>query len=221
MGMGPGWIVGVEIRVGQGGKGAATGAAVATDVELLQRMAAADETALAALYDRYGRLVMSVALAVLGDRATAEEVTFDVFLTVWQRADDYKPELAKAATWLTRLARNRAIDRLRREAVRPAGHSVAFSDAPGRGPDLETTVDLALQRQRVRAAVAALPAEQRQALALAFFQGYSHSEIAGLLEQSLGTVKGRIRGGMARLRQLLAADEPPRSPNGRRGGEEA
>lgn len=205
------------------GKGAAAGMAggaggnttglpgAAADYDLLQRVAAGDETALAALYDRYCRLIMSVALAVVGDRATAEEVTLDVFLTVWQRAADYDPRLAKAATWLTRLARNRAIDRLRREAVRPAAHSVAFSDtAPGRGPDLETAVELALQRQRVRAAVAALPAEQRQALALAFFQGYSHSEIAGLLEQSLGTVKGRIRGGMVRLRQLLAADEPIR-----------
>ena len=204
------------------GKGGATSTATgmggpvgaAADYELLQRMAAGDEMALAALYDRHCRLVMSVALAVVGDRATAEEVTLDVFLTVWQRAADYDPALARAATWLTRLARNRAIDRLRREAVRPAAHSVAFSDsAPGRGPDLETAVEQALERQRVRAAVAALPAEQRQALALAFFQGYSHSEIAGLLEQSLGTVKGRIRGGMARLRQMLAAEAPLRPPN--------
>lgn len=225
-GTGPGWIVSIEMSIGPGGTAGATGVtgapSAASDYELLQRMAAADETALAALYDRYGRLVMSVALAVLGDRAMAEEVTLDVFLTVWQRAGEYNPELAKAATWLTRLARNRAIDRLRREAVRPAAHSVAFSDAaPGRGPDLETAVDLALQRQRVRAAVAALPAEQRQALALAFFQGYSHSEIAGLLEQSLGTVKGRIRGGMIRLRQLLAADEPLRPLNGRTGRDDA
>lgn len=212
----------IEIGLGKGGAASAPGPiGVATDTELLQRMVAADETALAALYDRYGRLVMSVALAILGDQATAEEVTLDVFLTVWQRAGDYDPRLAKVATWLTRLARNRAIDRLRREAARPAGHSVAFSDAPGRGPDLEAAVELAMERQRVRAAVAALPAEQRQALALAFFQGYSHSEIARLLEQSLGTVKGRIRGGMMRLRQLLAAEEPIRSPNGQRGSDES
>ncbi len=186
-----------------------------TDGELMRRMAAGDETALAELYDRHGRLVMGVALAVVGDRAIAEEVTLDVFLRGWQNAAAYDPALSKVPTWLTRLARNRAIDRLRREAVRPAGHSVAFSDAlaPGRLVNsLESAVDLALERQRVRAAVALLPVEQRQALALAFFQGYSHSEIAGLLEQSLGTVKGRIRGGMVRLRQMLAAEAPLRPP---------
>jgi len=194
-----------------------------TDSELMQRMAAGDETALAELYDRHGRLVMGVALAVVGDRAIAEEVTLDVFLCGWQNAAAYNPALSKVPTWLTRLARNRAIDRLRREAVHPAGHSVAFSDALPTGRlvnSLESAVDLALERQRVRAAVASLPAEQRQALALAFFQGYSHSEIAGLLEQSLGTVKGRIRGGMVRLRELLGPEDaaPPRrfSANGDR-----
>ena len=93
--------------------------------------------------------------------------------------------------------------------MRPAAHSVSFYDAapPTRAlADTETDVERALERQRVRAAVAALPAEQRQALALAFFQGYTHSEIAGLLHQSLGTVKGRIRGGMVRLREILATD---------------
>lgn len=186
---------------------------VATDYELMRRVAGRDEAALAELYDRYGRLVMSVALAVVGDRATAEEVTFDIFLRVWQNAAGYDPALAKVPTWLTRLTRNRAIDRLRRESVRPAAHSVSFHDAapPARAPadtetDVAINVELALERQRVRAAVAALPAEQRQALALAFFQGYTHSEIAGLLQQSLGTVKGRIRGGMARLREVLATE---------------
>lgn len=195
------------------------------DGELMRLMAAGDETALAELYDRYGRLVMGVALAVVGDQAIAEEVTLDVFLRGWQNAAAYDPSLSKVPTWLTRLARNRAIDRLRREAVRPAGHSVSFSDTfpPGRlANSLESAVELALERQRVRAAVASLPAEQRQALALAFFQGYSHSEIAKLLEQSLGTVKGRIRGGMLRLRELLGPEvaAPPSgfSANGERHG---
>jgi RNA polymerase sigma-70 factor (ECF subfamily) len=179
-----------------------------TDYDLMRRVAAADETALAELYDRYGRLVMSVALGVVGDQPTAEEVTLDIFLRVWQNAAAYDPTLAKVSTWLTRMTRNRAIDRLRREAARPAAHSVAFNDAAVYRPlgDMDAVVDLALTQQRVRDAVASLPVEQRQALALAFFQGYTHSEIAGLLEQSLGTVKGRIRGGMTRLRFLLAAE---------------
>lgn len=186
---------------------------IATDTELMARIAGGDEAALAALYDRYGRLVMSVALAIGGDRATAEEVTLDIFLSAWQSARSYDPAISKVSTWLTRMCRNRAIDRLRREAARPAGHSVAFDDDSTDRPyppfDTETLVELGLERQRVRAAVASLPPDQRQALALAFFQGYTHSEIAGLLEESLGTVKGRIRGGMIRLRGLLAADETP------------
>ena len=182
---------------------------ITTDYELMRRVAGRDEAALAELYDRHGRRVMSVAQSVVGDWATAEEVTFDIFLRVWQNAATYDPSLAGVPTWLTRLARNRAIDRLRRESVRPAAHSVAFVEAApaARAPtDTETDVERALERQRVRAAVASLPAEQRQALALAFFQGYTHSEIAGLLDQSLGTVKGRIRGGMIRLREVLATD---------------
>lgn len=202
--------------------GVTIGTSGATDNELMQRMAKGDESALAALYDRYGRLVMSVSLAVVGDRATAEEVTLDVFLRVWQHAGSYDPSLAKVSTWLTRLARNRGIDQLRRDASRPAGHSVGFGDAmPGYAVDVEAAIDRALQRRRVRAAVASLPAEQRQALSLAFFQGYTHSEIAGLLEESLGTVKGRIRGGMTRLRALLAAEEFVPPPNGAKPARES
>lgn len=184
----------------------------ATDYELMRGIARGDETALTDLYDRYGRLVMSVALGVVGDQATAEEVTFDVFMRVWQNAAGYDPALAKVPTWLSRLARNRAIDQLRREAIRPAAHSVSFSEdvsLPGEraSGDTESAVQLALEQQRVREAVAQLPREQRQALALAYFQGYTHREIARLLDLSLGTVKGHIRGGMIKLRELLAADD--------------
>lgn len=192
------------------GKNVSAATQIITDTELMKRVARRDESALAELYDRYGRLVMSVALAVVGDRATAEEVTLDIFMRVWQNASSYDPQLAKVPTWLSRMARNRGIDRVRREAVRPAAHSVSFDDGvlPLRHPrDAETVVVQRLEQQRVRSAVASLPAEQRQALALAFFQGYTHSEIAGLLEQSLGTVKGRIRGGMVRLREILAAED--------------
>lgn len=181
-----------------------------TDYELMQLIASRDEAALAELYDRYDRLIMSVALAVVGDRATAEEVTLDIFLRAWQHAGTYDPNLSKVPTWLTRMARNRAIDRLRRESSRPAFNSAVYDDTvstPLYSGDTETAVDLAMEKQRVRAAVASLPAEQRQVLFMAYFQGYTHSEIAGLLEQSLGTVKGRIRGGMARLREMLITDQ--------------
>ena len=106
------------------------------------------------------------------------------------------------------MARNRAIDHLRREAVRPSQHSVSWAEMPvepilNETNDPETAVHLNLERQRVRTAVASLSAQQQEALALAFFQGYSHSEIAQALDQPLGTVKGRIRAGMQKLRDLL------------------
>lgn len=181
-----------------------------TDTELMQRIATSDQDALAALYDRHGRLVMSVALAMVNDWAMAEEITLDVFMSVWQSADRYNPRQAGVATWLSHMAHNRTIDRLRREAVRPAGHSVTLDDDALFGRmrgDAESAAIRHLQRERVRSAVVSLPADQRQALTLAFFQGYTHSEIAGLLHQSLGTVKGHIYGGMVQLRKLLAAEE--------------
>ncbi len=177
------------------------------DFALIQRTAQGDETALGALYDRYGRLVLSVAYGVVQNRETAEEVTLDIFTRAWEKAHTYDPQQAKVSTWLTRMARNRAIDRLRREKVRPFHHSVHWSDVIAEpvteSNQPETAVHLSLEQQRVRAAVASLPPAQQEALALAYFQGYSHSEIAQALDQPLGTVKGRIRAGMQKLRALL------------------
>jgi RNA polymerase sigma-70 factor (ECF subfamily) len=174
----------------------------------MARIAHGQEAALSELYDRYCRLVLSVAYGVVHNRETAEEVTLDIFTSVWEKAAMYDAEQARVSTWLTRMARNRAIDQLRREAVRPSQHSVSWAEMPvepvlDETNDLETAVHLNLERQRVRTAVASLSAQQQEALALAYFQGYSHSEIAQVLEQPLGTVKGRIRAGMQKLRDLL------------------
>ena len=177
---------------------------------LMVLIAQGQEAALSALYDRYGRLVYSVAYGVVQNRETAEEVTLDIFTTAWEKAHTYNPQQAKVSTWLTRMARNKAIDRLRREKVRPFHHSVSWADMPAEpatdNPHLETAVHLNLEQQRVRTAVASLPTAQQEALSLAYFQGYSHSEIAQALNQPLGTVKGRIRGAMQKLRDLLAED---------------
>ncbi|MEJ2747009.1 MAG: sigma-70 family RNA polymerase sigma factor [Anaerolineae bacterium] len=174
----------------------------------MAHIAHGQEAALNELYDRYCRLVLSVAYGVVHNRETAEEVTLDIFTRVWEKAGTYDAEQARVSTWLTRMARNRAIDYLRREAVRPFQHSVSWAEMPvepilNETNDPETAVHLNLEQQRVRTAVASLPAEQQEALALAFFQGYSHSEIAQVLDQPLGTVKGRIRAGMQKLRDLL------------------
>ena len=176
------------------------------DFALIQKTAQGDETALSALYDRYSRLVYSVAYGVVQDREIAEEVTLDIFTAVWEKANTYDPQLAKVSTWLTRMARNRGIDRLRREKARPHQHAVGWaeltSEPLANQPQPEAAVQLHWER-RVRTALASLPPAQQEVLSLAYFQGYSHSEIAEALNQPLGTVKGRIRSAMQTLRGLL------------------
>ena len=176
----------------------------------MDRVARGDEAALGELYDRYARLIFSVALNVVGNRQSAEEVTLDVFTRLWQKAGTYRAEKAKVVTWLSRLARNRAIDILRSEQIRPAGHSISWAEAgpePQADDNPERSAHLALEMQRVRQAMASLPAAQQEVLALAYFKGYSHSEIAKILDLPLGTVKARIRGGMQKLRAQLVEGE--------------
>jgi len=182
------------------------------DHTLMDLVARQDESALGELYDRYSRLVFSVAYRVIGDRDSAEEITLDVFTRVWTNAHTYQVEKAKVSTWITRMTRNRSIDVLRQEEVRPLKHSIGWADVSpepksgGSGP--EEGAQLSLQQQRVRSAVHTLPDEQQEALALAYFNGYTHQEISELLGLPLGTVKGRIRAGMQKLRLLLQADRP-------------
>jgi len=177
------------------------------DIELMREISDGNAQALGELYDRYSRLVFSMAYGVVQNRETAEEVTLDIFTRAWEKGSTYDPQLAKVSTWLVRMTRNRAIDRLRREKARPMRNSVSLSlilnepviekNAP------EAVVQLSMEQQRVRLAVASLPPSQKEALALAFFGGLSHSEIAQQLDLPLGTVKGRIRAGMKKLRDLL------------------
>jgi RNA polymerase sigma-70 factor (ECF subfamily) len=165
--------------------------------------------ALSALYDRYGRLVFGLALNSVGDRATAEEITQDVFLRVWQRAGQYRSDRGQVSTWLTGITRHRAIDQLRRDKARPAQPG-AWAEAPpeaGQAAGPEQSVALALERQQVHQALAALPEDQKQVLALAYFQGLTQSQIAAALDLPLGTVKTRIRLAMQKLRQALGGNE--------------
>ena len=177
------------------------------DIALINLIIQKNEAALGELYDRYQRLIFSVAINIVGERGVAEEITLDVFTRVWEKADTYHPERAKVTTWMVRMARNRSIDMLRREAVRPMKHSVGWADIssePAANNDSpETAAHLAIQKERVREAVATLPDNQREVLGLAYFKGFTHSEIARELDLPLGTVKGRIRSGMQKLRTLL------------------
>lgn len=182
------------------------------DETLIRLIAHAHTDALSELYDRYNRLVFSLALNATGDQALAEEITLDVFTQIWEKAKTYQADRAKVSTWLTSIARYRSIDELRRRGSRPEQHSVSWAEvSPATMPRVngpEEAVELSIQRQQVRAAVAQLPEEQRQVLALAYFQGYTHSEIAEMLEQPLGTIKTRIRLAMQKLRPMLQESPP-------------
>jgi RNA polymerase sigma-70 factor (ECF subfamily) len=177
------------------------------DILLVKLIADSHTDALKQLYDRYNRLVFRVALAILGDRSVAEEATLDVFVRVWLGAKTYRPDRAKVNTWLVAITRHHAIDILRWQNSRPDLKSLRLDDVfLSNGPDVldpEAQVELSLQQARVREAVAQLPAEQRQVLLLAYFMGYTHQQIAEVLEQPLGTVKTRIRLAMQKLREML------------------
>ena len=171
----------------------------------------AQTEALGELYDRYGRLIFTVAVHVVWDAETAEEITQDVFLRAWEGAHTYRPELAKVSSWLISIARHRSIDELRRRSGRPENFRVDWPEDIGQDhmngmPVLESPeeeVESDLQSRDIRHAIAALPRAQRVVLNLAFFKGYSHSQIAEFLGEPLGTVKSRVRLAMIKLRDVL------------------
>ena len=177
------------------------------DAALMLLIARSNSAALGQLYDRYGRLVFSVAYHVVGDSETAEEITQDVFVRVWEGAASYRAELAKVSTWLVGITRHRAIDELRRRGVRVEKDQVPWpEESEGSLPVLdgpENRVEASLQQQAVRRAIAALPQDQQRVLSLAFLKGLSHSEIAESLGEPLGTVKSRIRLAMQKLRDIF------------------
>jgi len=182
---------------------------VSDDAALMSQVAQAHSAALSELYDRYGRMVFSLAFRITGSNETAEEVTQDVFVQVWRFAERYDPQQGKLTTWLSSVTRNRAIDILRQQNVRPEGHADSMDDDlfslkdPASDVAVEPSVELRLQQQQVRRALEQLPEEQRQALALAYFMGMTQQEIAEKLNMPLGTVKTRIRLGMIKLKDLL------------------
>jgi RNA polymerase sigma-70 factor, ECF subfamily len=190
------------------------------DAELIRRIANAETGALEELYDRYNRLVFSVALTILGDHATAEEITLDVFVRVWKGAATYHAERAKVTTWLAAITRHHAIDILRGQRTHLDQKSLYLNDLPWQkesaGPDPQQNAENDWQRGRIRQAVEQLPPDQQEALTLAFFKGYSHRQIAEILEEPLGTIKTRIRLAMQKLREMLSDERQPsdKSENG-------
>jgi RNA polymerase sigma factor (sigma-70 family) len=172
-----------------------------TDEALLEAIAGADEAALAELYDRFGRLAYGVALRVLRDRALAEDAVQEAFLAVWRSAGSYRQERAKPSTWLLTLVHRRAVDLVRREDRRRAEPLDEPPEAPGGAVPEEA--DLRERRAAVQAALRQLPDDQREALELAYYGGYTQSELAERLGVPLGTIKSRMFSGLTRLRELV------------------
>src|SRR5262245_16690284 len=174
---------------------------------LLARMAGGDEPALRELYDRTSRRVYGLALAVLRDGAAAEDVALEVYVQAWRQAGRFDSATGTALAWLSTLARTRAIDAWRARRRLAGRHEPLDAQAEMlvcEAPGPEARGQLAERAARVRTAVDALPPEQRRALQAAFFSGLTHTEVAAALGQPLGTVKTRIRAGLAALRAALA-----------------
>ena len=172
-----------------------------TDIALLGRIAARDTTAVGELYDRHSRLLYGLILRILRDRSEAEEVLQEAFVQVWTRVETYNVELGTPAAWLVRIARNRAIDRLRANTVRL--RTVEATPAPPPVESPEARAALSEQQRAVARALETLPSEQRELIEHAYFQGLTQSELAERFGLPLGTVKTRVRTGMMTLRREL------------------
>jgi len=171
---------------------------------LVALVARGDESALAALYDRVGRTAFGLAFRVLRDDRLAEDAVQEAFLIVWRTAAAFSPERAKATTWILTLVHRRAVDLVRREERRraePLGDTEGSEEAAS--PSAEDAAWLQFERERVQSALRQLPDTQREAIELAYYGGFTQSELAERLGEPLGTIKSRMFAGLARLRELL------------------
>jgi RNA polymerase sigma-70 factor, ECF subfamily len=174
-------------------------ATVRADTNLLQRIARQDQNALIELYRAYGGLVYGLAMRILHNPGWAEEVTQDIFLKVWQQPERWNPALGQFSSWLLTITRNAAIDRLRKERHLPTHAVEQFDQVSHTRTEDEM---LWYDGQVLADLLEHLPSEQRYLIELAFYQGYTHSELAEKLHLPLGTVKTRLRMGLQKLRSL-------------------
>ena len=176
-----------------------------SDEALVALVARGDESALGELYDRVGRVAYGIAYRVLRDDRLAEDAVQEGFLTAWRSAAAFRADRAKASTWIVTLVHRRAVDIVRREERRRAEplESESRPDPVDQTGSAEDAAWLGFERDRVQAALRALPDTQREAIELAYYGGYSQSELAERLGVPLGTIKSRMFAGLARLRELL------------------
>lgn len=177
------------------------------DREVIGRVATGDPAGLEVLYDRYATRVYSLALRIVRDVADAEDVTQEVFAQVWSSASRFDQSRGAVAAWLTVIARSRALDRLRRrhQGSRPQAAESALADIPDPAPSVELVAATSEQASVAREALASLPADQRMAVELAYYDGLTQAEIAERTSSPLGTVKTRIRTGLQRIRDAVEA----------------
>ncbi|MEI8133555.1 MAG: sigma-70 family RNA polymerase sigma factor [bacterium] len=183
-----------------------------TDQELLQAISGGASTALSEFYDRHSKLIYGVVLRLLGDSDDAEDIVQEVFVQVWRKASTYKPELGSPKNWALRIAHNRALNLIRAHKSRGRKLQVSISDEESRvlsSPELmeDNLLSQTMSAERmeiISSAMQDLPKDQVMLIDMAFFQGYSHSEIADALGIPLGTIKTKIRNGLLSLRNSLS-----------------
>ena len=181
------------------------------DEVLVQRVAGGDALALEQLYDRYGQAVYSLALRIVRDPETAEELTQEVFVRLWRFAGTFEPARGRFSGWLLGITHNLSLNEVRRWQSRPQKAALSDNDDERPYDPVDESSDSAeaawqnIRRQAIVDALKQLPDSQRRAIELAFFGGFTHLEIATMLGDPLGTIKSRIRIGMQRLKQLLLA----------------
>ena len=177
---------------------------ILADEDLISLVEASDSEAFAALYDRHSRAAFSLAYRIMGDRQAAEDLAQDAFIKVWRGSGSYRAERGSVRTWILTILHNRGIDQLRSHASRRRTQDRIEASAPRSQPSeafAETWRNS--QREQVREALNTLPREQLKILELAYFSGYTHAEISELLSLPLGTVKGRMRLGLKKIRDFF------------------
>jgi RNA polymerase sigma-70 factor (ECF subfamily) len=173
---------------------------------LVQSIAAGDQLALHALYERAHRIVFTLIMRITANREAAEELTIDVFHDVWRRASGYDAANGTVLGWIMNQARSRAIDHLRFESRKKRSHGVDAQPMAEAAADPRHVLELREQGELLRAALAELTPDERQAIEMTFFAGLTHAEAAVRLNQPLGTIKTRIRSGLHKLRHRLGAE---------------
>jgi RNA polymerase sigma factor (sigma-70 family) len=184
-----------------------------SDEALVALVARADESALAELYDRCGRMAYGLAFRIVRDDRLAEDAVQEAFMSVWRTAAAFRAERAKASTWILTLVHRRAVDLVRREERRRADPLDDASREAATNVSAEDSAWLGFERERVQTALRELPDNQREALELAYYGGYSQSELAERLGVPLGTIKSRMFAGLTRMRELLDDGAPEGSWN--------